>query len=374
MNRSASRGVRFTMQIRRSRLTVVGLLVTLIAGLVLFGTAGAAPAPVTGTATGSIGVAGIPVPLPASAAFTGTHDPVSGALKVTVTADDLSLTLPLGADTISVGATFANPGGFTGSASGTTANLNGSIRLTLTQLQAPGVSLPIPIAFLNCSLTFPLALTGTWDDTARVVQVTQPDVTMPTLAPVCATALQLTTQIDVNAILGQLPPGDVTIRLAFDGGTTSTTSTTSTSTSTTSTSTSTTTSTSTPTTTSTTSTTTPTTSSSTTSTSTSTPSASTTTSTPTPTTSTTFSGGTPTVPGARPETSTTAPTPTSSAPETTHPGSTPSTTAVVQSTTGPTLPPVTAATPATAVAGERGASAPAAAGARPISGNATYAG
>lgn len=201
----------------RSRMSVAAFVVTSLFGAVAMQSAGAASAPISGTATGTIGALGVPVPLPATAAFTGTHDDVSGAMNVTLTADDVSVSLPISGDTLSATASFANPGGFTGNASGDTASLDGSIKLTLTELSVPGFELPIPIGFLNCSLTFPLHLTGSWDAATGVVDVSQSEVAVPALPTVCALGIQAATQIDVNALLAQLPAGTVSLRLAIGG-------------------------------------------------------------------------------------------------------------------------------------------------------------
>lgn len=203
------------MKLHRTRLGAVTLTAALALCTIALSPASAAPAPVRGTATGSIDVLGTPVPLPSSAAFTGTHDPDTGVLQVALTADDLALSLPTPSGTIGLTASFANPGGFTGTASGSTANLTGSVRLTLVDLQAPGVTLPVPIGFLNCSLTFPLELTGTWDEATKVVEVTDGEVAVPALPVLCATGIQAATDLDVNALLAQLPPGSVSVRLAF---------------------------------------------------------------------------------------------------------------------------------------------------------------
>lgn len=203
------------MKVHRTRFGALMLTAALALSTIALSPASATPAPVGGHATGSIDVLGTPVPLPSSATFTGTHDPDSGALQVTLTADDLALSLPTPSGTIGITASFANPGGFTGTATGSTANLAGSVRLTLVDLDAPGVTLPVPIGFLNCSLTFPLDLTGTWDAATKVVEVTDRAVTVPALPTLCATGIQAVAGIDVNALLAQLPAGSISMHLAF---------------------------------------------------------------------------------------------------------------------------------------------------------------
>ena len=217
----------------RAQLSVATCVATLIFGAIILQPAGAVSAPISGSATGTIGALGVPVPLPTSAAFTGTHDNVTGAMKVKVTSDDFSLSLPFSGDTLKATAKFDNPGGLTGNASGTTANLDGSIKLTLTALDVPGFDLPIPIALLNCSLTFPLHLAGSWDEATGVVDVSQSEVAVPALPALCALGIQAATQIDVNGLLSQLPSGTVSIQLDIDGLPTTTTTTIATTTTTT---------------------------------------------------------------------------------------------------------------------------------------------
>lgn len=203
------------MKLHCTRLGALSLTAALALCTIASSPASAAPVPVRGTATGSIDVLGTPVPLPSSASFTGTHDLDTGALQVSLTANDLALSLPTPSGTIGFTASFANPGGFTGTASGTTANLAGSVRLTLVDLQAPGLTLPAPIGFLNCSLTFPLELTGTWNEATKVVEATDGEVAVPALPSLCATGIQAVADLDVNALLARLPAGSISVRLAF---------------------------------------------------------------------------------------------------------------------------------------------------------------
>lgn len=192
----------------------------LVAGIIALTFAAATPASaaatkISGTVDGTIEALGIPVPIPSAATFAGSLDQSSGVLNATVASDPVALQLPVGDGTASVGATFANPGGFTGTAKGTTATLNGSVKLTLTELSAPGVEIPIPIAMLGCSLTFPLQLTGTWNAATGVIDVAQSNVSVPQLPMFCALGIQTATGVDVNAALADLPPGSVALRLAI---------------------------------------------------------------------------------------------------------------------------------------------------------------